>query len=547
MGQPFLQGMGHFFHNEALMGDKQIEDIGSSSLTPTEIASASSPLNRTRRCGAKSVEERILPLLLFLLTIGLRFWVLRETHSTGEDFFITLRYAQNIAAGHGFAYNPGEHVLGTTTPLYTLILALFLWLHLPAIFLGKLLNILADGLTTVLLLEIGKSVRARGAGLLAGTLYAFSGTAIGVSISGMETALVTCVGAAAILVFLKREKEPTRFSAIVLCGLAAILFLLRIDGLVLGGLLLLADAIRVRRAEGWAVLLGLAIALPWVVFAFFYFGSPLPSSVVAKLTVYRVTMDSSHKAILQAFITQFAKGLWQKLLTLLFLVGVGVCFGEKRWGLLVALGWLTVYYGTMFVSSVPAFGWYFLPPWPLYLFLAALGAWFIGCTMLRPFHNSERDPRFLFWKRSLLGGTAALVCLLGTWHLPTLVREIQKPQMEEDAVLRPTGLWFRQHAGPHQTILLEPIGTIGYYSQRPILDMIGLVSPQVLPCYRTKGPLACIVARFHPTWLCLRINEAVRLQQEAPELLAADYRLVHVVSWRHASSPIFLLFQARSF
>ena len=40
-----------------------------------------------------------------------------------DDAFITYRYARNLAQGEGFVYNPGEHVLGTTTPLYTLVLA----------------------------------------------------------------------------------------------------------------------------------------------------------------------------------------------------------------------------------------------------------------------------------------------------------------------------------------------------------------------------------------------------------------------------------------
>ena len=40
-----------------------------------------------------------------------------------EDAYITYRYADNLAAGHGFVFNPGERVFGTTTPLYTLVLA----------------------------------------------------------------------------------------------------------------------------------------------------------------------------------------------------------------------------------------------------------------------------------------------------------------------------------------------------------------------------------------------------------------------------------------
>ena len=67
------------------------------------------------------------------------------THFTSEDFLITLRYAENLAGGHGFVYNPGERVLGTTTPLYALFLALAAALGLPADGVGKAVNILADG------------------------------------------------------------------------------------------------------------------------------------------------------------------------------------------------------------------------------------------------------------------------------------------------------------------------------------------------------------------------------------------------------------------
>ena len=40
-----------------------------------------------------------------------------------DDPFITFRYAENLALGNGFVFNLGERVLSTTTPLFTLILA----------------------------------------------------------------------------------------------------------------------------------------------------------------------------------------------------------------------------------------------------------------------------------------------------------------------------------------------------------------------------------------------------------------------------------------
>src|SRR5438105_15675116 len=42
---------------------------------------------------------------------------------TIDDAFITFRYSRNILEGQGFVYNPGTRVLGTTTPLFTLVMA----------------------------------------------------------------------------------------------------------------------------------------------------------------------------------------------------------------------------------------------------------------------------------------------------------------------------------------------------------------------------------------------------------------------------------------
>src|SRR5258708_39659005 len=42
---------------------------------------------------------------------------------TIDDAFITFRYSRNIVEGQGFVYNPGLQSLGTTTPLYTLLMA----------------------------------------------------------------------------------------------------------------------------------------------------------------------------------------------------------------------------------------------------------------------------------------------------------------------------------------------------------------------------------------------------------------------------------------
>src|SRR3954449_7108809 len=72
---------------------------------------------------------------------------------TIDDAFITFRYSRNIVEGQGFVYNIGIPSLGTTTPLFTLLMAAisavtgqqdFQWYAI-------IVSALADAITAVLL------------------------------------------------------------------------------------------------------------------------------------------------------------------------------------------------------------------------------------------------------------------------------------------------------------------------------------------------------------------------------------------------------------
>lgn len=80
-----------------------------------------------------------------------------------DDAWITYRIAGHIATGRGFDYNPGEHVLVTTAPLYALVLAGLTRLGLETAWAGIALGAASAALGGALITLIG----AR-AGLLAG-------------------------------------------------------------------------------------------------------------------------------------------------------------------------------------------------------------------------------------------------------------------------------------------------------------------------------------------------------------------------------------------
>lgn len=209
---------------------------------------------------------------LLLLAAGCNYYALR--HYVFEDAYITFRYAANLAAGHGFVFQPGERVLGTSAPLLTLVLGClgFLGIDIPAA--GHAISALAEsavgGLGYLLL-------RRRGAPN-AGAVFAaaaVSGAAGLHHFFGLETALhVALVLAAA---WLTAEERPI-VTGLVL-GLVAIN---RYDGVMAVAAVLLTLLLLRRRLPYTEALLAGAILGSWLLFAQLYFGHPLPNTYAAK-------------------------------------------------------------------------------------------------------------------------------------------------------------------------------------------------------------------------------------------------------------------------
>jgi arabinofuranosyltransferase len=135
-------------------------------------------------------------LALFLIASGLRVAAVLVSAPV-DDAFITYRYARNLAAGHGFVYNLGERVLGTTTPFFTLLLTPFAGFGIPLEKVAAVLAVVASLGTMGLLFSfvrraarravVGREDVAESAGLLAAALYALFYAQIASCGYGMET------------------------------------------------------------------------------------------------------------------------------------------------------------------------------------------------------------------------------------------------------------------------------------------------------------------------------------------------------------------------
>jgi hypothetical protein len=83
-------------------------------------------------------------------------------------------------------------------------------------------------------------------------------------------------------------------------------------------------------------------------------------------------------------------------------------------------------------------------------------------------------------------------------------------QLIENGVRREIGLWLCAHARtPHDTVMLEPLGYVGYFSGLKMLDLPGLASKEVVEVRKQLGPYKenQVFLELKPDWLVLRLGE----------------------------------------
>ncbi len=96
---------------------------------------------------------------------------------------------------------------------------------------------------------------------------------------------------------------------------------------------------------------------------------------------------------------------------------------------------------------------------------------------------------------------AALVVLAGYPYL----RALPETSKEHPAisVYAAAGHWLHDHTPPDASVGYYEIGFVGYYSDRPLVDSLGLVDPSIPP-HVAKGDLAWAFRERRPTYILMK-------------------------------------------
>jgi len=477
---------------------------------------------------------------------------------TIDDAYITFRYARNLLSGYGFVYNPGERVLGTTTPLYTLLLAGMGMLaggrdaDFPGLALA--INAVADGITCLMLWNLGKKAGSSAAGLAVGIVWAIAPFSVTFAIGGMETSLVVCLLTGGVWAFLER-----RYALAGLLG--ALAFLTRVDAILLLaplGLFWIIQTLRGREKIPTRAIVsaGLPVTI-WLLFSMAYFGNPVPQSVQAKVLAYRLEPGAAFIRLLQHYATPFLDynllgypagvmvGLF--LYPFLALVGARAVFRREP-RLLPYLLYPWLYFVAFALPNPLIFRWYLTPPLPAWIFLIFLG----GARVISSL--SKRRWVVLGVGVVLAGLTMVSMVLDWRWR-PDHGPARPAPDMayiQLELLYRQAAQWVMEQAQPGDTLAAGDVGVLGFDTNLRILDLVGLNSPIATRYYPLNPDLYVInyavsprlILDARPEWVVILEVYGRRGLLREPRFLQ-DYHLVKTIETDMYGSNGLLIFMRK--
>jgi hypothetical protein len=435
-----------------------------------------------------------------------------------DDAYITFRFAKEIASGNGFVYNPGERIYGTTTPMFTLLLAGWIKFISTDVVLGaRTLSLFAFAGTLFFTWKTLKALKRSTAEQLftLAVILCFTKMAY-MSIYGMEMPLVTFLMAVS---WYAHTTGRITWSGI-LCGL---LLWARVDLAFWPLALVIVTGLNQRRDALRVVLFSALTYLPWIIFATLYFGSPIPHTVIAKWVAYSAfnhTSYFSHVLEILKYLSPFEmdeKLLFAGPLIILSIIVWGIWRGAlvRQKAFLVLILFILIDAARLTFTRATFFSRYFIPL--LWVTLILFG---IGLGIFWNMSQRKRTLKLLFNLFLLLTFSGSLVT---GFSFAGYVKTRQANRY--DASLKEIGLWLNKNSDPHSTVLLEPLGYVGYYSDRIMIDEVGLVTPDVVALQRKGIGAEAYIAIFHPDYVILHCDDALYLYSIEEVQLAKNYTL----------------------
>ncbi|MGA9534231.1 MAG: hypothetical protein WBR18_16050 [Anaerolineales bacterium] len=411
-----------------------------------------------------------------------------------DDAWIHQTYARNLAHGLGWVYQRGQPSGGSTSPLWTILLAAGQFFRFSPVLWVSVLGVAAlaaaaVGASAWIVSGLGQPTQfARWAGLA----LLLEWHLVWAALSGMETLLAALLPLVYFWMTSDSKGGPIILGLVVGLGIWIRPDLLSLS--VAAAWLWWFSARQWGRTVRWLLLFGagLAIAaLPYLLLQAALAGRPWPSTLYAKQAEYAVLRQAP---LATRYFGQLAAPFVGGLLLLtpgIALWAVDV-FRRRAWLELAPIVWVLTYVGAFAVRLPVSYqhGRYSMPVIPVLFVLGIVG-----------FRRAIRAMQQQSWAWVLSRAWSASLVLVTVVFLGIGARAYAQDVAIIQTEMVRTADWLRENTGANALIAAHDIGAIGYFADRRILDLAGLVSPGVIPILRDETALAVVIEKQDADYL----------------------------------------------
>jgi hypothetical protein len=458
--------------------------------------------------------ERLIIAISALIAVGFYLLVSASIFRIGfplDDTWIHLTYARNLAEHGEWAFRLGERSSGSTAPLWTVLLSIGYLLNLApyfwTYFLGwvvlTLLGIQAEKIARQLI----ESYKPRIPWV--GLFFVLAWHLTWSAVSGMETLLH---GFIIFIVLSGLILDSRRYLTLGL--LAGLSIWVRPDGLTLLGPILftaiLSESSWSARATAMLkILIGFgALFFVYLLFNLALSGNPMPNTFYAKQAEFEAFWHS--KSFSDRIIEYLLPIIASPFIVLIpgAILWLAKKFREKNWGAISGVFWFIGYVGIYF-ARLPAYqhGRYIIPALPILYLWGILG--------MMEFVTSARANKRIAFLWSVLAGVLCLVF----GYVAARQNAYDVYWIESEMVV--TAKWVEENVPPDALLAVHDIGALGYYVQNPILDLAGLITPEVVPFIRDEDRLVNYLNTNSADYLIVFVSDYPNLTSQRMPVFVA--------------------------
>jgi hypothetical protein len=412
-----------------------------------------------------------------------------------DDAWIHQTYARNLAFLGEWSFLPGHPSGGSTAPLWSALLAIGYKLGLaPYIWAYLLGTLVLWGLAVVCESAMRQLVASYRPSIpWIGTVLALEWHLIWAAASGMETLLFAFVATVVLILVITASQNYSILGLLI--GLS---IWVRPDGVTLLGPVLMMILLmksswskRLRALAGLGIGVGILFAF-YLLFNLIVSGSPWPNTFYAKQAEYAEYLKLPFLFRWGSEFSPVLTGVGILLLPGVLLTLVSA-FQRRAWGIIASVFWFIGFLG-LYAWRLPVtyqYGRYIMPTMPIYFLLGMVG---MLEFILKP-GNRRRWTISMFWKLST-------ACVLVVFWVLGAFRYVQDVEYIESEMVV-TAKWVSSHVPPSALVAAHDIGALGYFGGRDLVDLAGLVSPEVIPFLRDEERLAAYLNEIGVTYLVI--------------------------------------------